>query len=90
MTCTYGKCNHDNDEHRDGHCYRITQPEKQGLDKYCPCSHGVEQYRLYETLGFMPVEPIDYMVTKECSGCTKPFLMNLDSVLCMNCKSRNN
>ena len=90
MTCLYGKCNHGDDEHRDGHCFRVTQPEKNSIEQYCPCSYGVEQYRPFDTLGFMPVELIDQMVTKECSGCNKPFLMDLQTVLCMNCKSRNN
>ena len=84
--CVYFKCYHDENEHRDGLCWHITQPEEEGDNQYCPCTFGDSNHRLFEAKGLMDAEESDSMITKHCGKCNKARLLRVDEPYCHNCK----
>lgn len=85
--CVYNKCFHDDNEHHDGLCWRITQPEEEDNHQYCPCTYGDSTHRTFDSLGFMTVESKDTMVTTYCAKCNREVMLRLDEPHCHNCKN---
>lgn len=84
--CVYNKCYHEDNEHRDGLCWRITQPEEDNANKFCPCTYGDSDLRLFEAQGFMEADIDDTMITKHCAKCNEAKLLGIDEAYCNNCK----
>lgn len=88
--CQYDMCVHTPEDHKDGSCMHITQPEikdKPTMDKFCPC--GAENglnLRLYSKVGFVEPEFRDSMVTSKCWCCGEDVLMRVDQVVCIECQ----
>ena len=89
--CVYSRCDHDNDEHKNGSCFHITQEadaDKPTVKKYCPCGlDDCKNHRLYQDLGYIEPEVNDTMVTKQCIKCEKDLLLNIDEKMCSFCRN---
>ena len=85
--CEFHLCKHPPSDHKNGSCWAVTQPEKQGPDMFCKCDSqwGINQ-RLYDDLGYMVVAPTDMMVTKKCKKCRANVLLRRDESMCLNCR----
>ena len=86
-TCIFNKCSHTPDEHNEGVCWHITQPDEKGFAQYCPCSLSGERHRLYSTVGYMEAGIHDTMITKNCVNCKEDLLLSVDESFCNRCKT---
>ena len=87
---THTGCDHPDSLHKEGLCWKVTNPELEGEPtnkKYCPCSENKELIRTYERVGYMEAEAHDQMVTKRCEVCNIEGLFKVDSAICGSCKS---
>lgn len=87
-----GLCNHGENEHKEGSCMHITQPDLIDINtmrKFCPCTvNDGENLRLYSLVGFTEPNENDQMITKKCGECGLDLLINIDSDLCLGCKQQ--
>jgi len=89
---THIGCEHGEEYHSEGLCWKITNPElehSQTSKKYCPCNSNKGLIRTYSRVGWMEVMPHDKMVTRNCEGCDAEVLLSVKNKLCTTCKSQN-
>ena len=85
--CSYSLCKHTMKEHKNGCCWAITQPEKEGSEKFCKCtSQQGKNLRLYKDLEYMKEETEDMLITKKCPKCKIDRLIRRDEELCFSCR----
>jgi hypothetical protein len=90
--CIFGHCEHGEEFHDEGVCWKITQPDLENLPttaKYCPCKQQPELIRRYERLGYMEREEHDQMITRACKGCGRDFLFTIHDKYCTACKIKH-
>jgi len=81
-------CSHGPQDHDEGACYFITNPNlknEDNVNKYCKCV-VTDNIRRFGRIGFMPIEQHDSMVTKNCISCGLPVVLRIDESTCMTCK----
>ena len=87
--CVFGHCEHSEEFHDEGVCWKITQPDLENENteaKYCPCKQQPELIRRYDRLGYMEREEHDQMITRKCKGCNGDFLFTIHDKYCKSCK----
>ena len=89
---THSGCEHGEDFHDEGLCWKITNPELENEPtnkKYCPCNSGKGLIRRYAKTGWMETMPHDKMVTRKCEDCGAEVLLSVEDKYCTTCKSQN-
>lgn len=88
-----GLCNHGENEHKQGSCMHITQPDlidEKTMKKFCPCTvNDGQNLRTYSLVGFTDPGEDDQMITKPCGKCGLHLLINIDSDLCVGCSQKD-
>lgn len=88
--CIYGHCEHGEEFHDEGVCWKITKEDLTELptnEKYCQCKRQADLIRRYERVGYMEFDEHTIMATKNCARCKKDFLGRKENDLCLSCKT---
>lgn len=89
---THSGCEHGEEFHDEGLCWKITNPEledEKTNKKYCPCNSAKGFIRTYARLGWMEALPHDKMITKKCEACGEEVMLQVEEKFCTTCKSQN-
>ena len=88
--CHIGGCEHGDDVHSQGICWKITKEHLKDLpthEKYCPCKQDKELIRPFIATGYIQSSPDDSMIPKTCLGCGGEFLLRVDGEICTICEN---